>query len=106
MFWSQASRGAAGDHLCQATSVSLLSTCAPAFGEKHQAASSALLLKHTLCPTLMVSGRISCSSIDCPVDCTGCLGVLCTKIIRAACNGLQLCSRSVLCYIAVADAAA
>ena len=67
----------------QSSSFILLSTCAPESGEEHQAASAALLLKHTLLLTLMVSG----------------------KILNNACNCLQLCNRSVLCCIAVADAA-
>ena len=54
----------------QSSSFILLSTCAPESGEEHQAASSALLLKHTLLPTLMVSG----------------------KILSNACNTLQLCN--------------
>ena len=51
-----------------------LRTCAPESGEKHKATSSALLLKHTLLPTMMVSGRVGCSVdyMGCPMDCIGC----------------------------------
>ena len=93
----------AGHQHCRAASIILLSTCAPELGEKHQAASSAFLLQHTL----MVSSSMGCSvdCMGCPVDCIGCSWCVGHQINRAACARLQLCSRSVLGCIDVADAA-
>ncbi len=58
-----------GHHHCKAAPSFFLAS-----GEKHQAASYALLLMRTLLPTLMVSGRTGCTvkCIGCLIGCVGC----------------------------------